>query len=125
MTPPSDIHGEAKTIDKIVGQNLRTHRHLKGLSQGQLGVSLGLTFQQIQKYESGTNRISASKLIQLTEVLDVPMSAFFEGIKGEGEKELPSFDRIILRTAANLNAIRNQKTQLALMKLINALADKP
>jgi transcriptional regulator with XRE-family HTH domain len=68
-------------IDAHVGSRVRLRRTLLGLSQQKLGSSLGLTFQQIQKYERGTNRIGASRLFELSKILNVPMSFFFEDIK--------------------------------------------
>ena len=64
-------------IDAHVGQRVRTRRTLLGLNQTALGGALGLTFQQLQKYERGANRISASRLYELGQVLDVPVSYFF------------------------------------------------
>ena len=70
-------------IDFYVGGRVRLRRIFLGYSQQKLGHALGLTFQQIQKYERGINRISASKLFELSQVLDVPVSFFFEGAAGE------------------------------------------
>lgn len=66
-------------IDKHVGSRVRMRRILLGLSQEKLGEALGLTFQQVQKYEKGTNRIGASRLQQISKTLQVPPSFFFEG----------------------------------------------
>ncbi len=66
-------------IDKHVGARLRMRRMMVGMSQGKLGDALDVTFQQIQKYEKGTNRIGASRLQQLARVLEVPPAFFFEG----------------------------------------------
>ncbi len=66
-------------IDKHVGSRVRMRRVLLGLSQEKLGEALGLTFQQVQKYEKGTNRIGASRLQQISKTLQVPPSFFFEG----------------------------------------------
>lgn len=65
-------------IDIHVGQRLRLRRTLLGLSQEVLGEAVGITFQQLQKYERGANRISASRLFNLSQVLGVPVSFFFE-----------------------------------------------
>lgn len=65
-------------VDLHVGNRLRLRRTMLGLSQEKLGNALGLTFQQIQKYERGANRISASKLHEVAKILDVPISFFFE-----------------------------------------------
>ncbi|WP_106796045.1 helix-turn-helix transcriptional regulator [Rhizobium sp. H4] len=66
-------------VDIIVGRNIRQLRALRRVSQLELGDALGLTFQQIQKYEKGTNRVSASKLHQIAVFLDVEISVLFEG----------------------------------------------
>jgi len=65
-------------VDIHVGARLRQRRHLVGLSQSKLSESVGLTFQQIQKYERGTNRISSSRLYEFAKVLAVPVSYFFD-----------------------------------------------
>src|SRR3954447_20623695 len=67
-------------IDKHVGSRVRMRRMMLSMSQEKLGDALGLTFQQVQKYEKGTNRIGASRLQHLTQILDVPISFFFEGV---------------------------------------------
>jgi transcriptional regulator with XRE-family HTH domain len=66
-------------IDRHVGSRVRMRRVMLGMSQEKLGDALGLTFQQIQKYEKGTNRIGASRLQQISRTLDVPPAFFFEG----------------------------------------------
>ncbi|MEH6545230.1 MAG: helix-turn-helix transcriptional regulator [Sneathiella sp.] len=70
-------------VDAHVGSRVRLRRTLLGLSQQKLGQNLGLTFQQIQKYERGTNRIGASRLYELSEILDVPPSFFFDEMPKE------------------------------------------
>jgi transcriptional regulator with XRE-family HTH domain len=67
-------------IDILVGSRVRLRRNMLGLSQEKLGESLGLTFQQVQKYERGANRISSSRLFQLSRILDVPVRFFFDAI---------------------------------------------
>jgi len=66
-------------IDVAVGARLRKIRKMRGLTQTQLGDAVGLTFQQVQKYERGTNRISASKLVRFAHFLKVPVISLFEG----------------------------------------------
>lgn len=70
-------------VDKYVGNRLRMRRILVGMSQEKLGEALDLTFQQVQKYEKGTNRISASRLQQIAQILGVPVTFFFEGAPQE------------------------------------------
>jgi transcriptional regulator with XRE-family HTH domain len=83
--------------DKHVGSRVRMRRMMLGMSQEKLGDALGLTFQQVQKYEKGTNRIGASRLQQISHILQVPVSFFFEGapaaitsLKSDGMGEAPS-----------------------------------
>lgn len=68
----------ASPIDAHVGARIRLRRTLMGMSQERLGEALGLTFQQVQKYERGVNRVGASRLFDLSRVLDVPISFFFD-----------------------------------------------
>src|SRR6201987_1636903 len=65
-------------IDVHVGSRVRLRRNMLGLSQEKLGEAIGLTFQQVQKYERGANRIGASRLLELSRVLDVPVSFFYD-----------------------------------------------
>ena len=74
MKHPVDVH---------VGQRVRQRRWMVGMTQQQLGNKVGIKFQQIQKYETGTNRISASRLWDIAAALDVQVSFFFEGLSGE------------------------------------------
>ena len=83
--------------DKHVGSRVRMRRMMLSMSQEKLGDALGLTFQQVQKYEKGTNRIGASRLQQISQILQVPVSFFFEGApaavtsgRQEGLSEAPS-----------------------------------
>jgi len=78
--------GTPRPVDVHVGARLRQRRTLLGMSQEKLGEAVGLTFQQIQKYERGANRIGASRLYQLGQVLDVVVSYFFEEMPGEVQK---------------------------------------
>ncbi|WP_321393300.1 helix-turn-helix transcriptional regulator [Emcibacter sp.] len=70
-------------VDVHVGSRVRLRRTLLGMSQEKLGKALGLTFQQIQKYERGANRIGSSRLFQLSQILDVPVSFFFDDMSAE------------------------------------------
>ncbi|WP_417317308.1 helix-turn-helix domain-containing protein [Emcibacter sp.] len=79
-------------VDVHVGSRVRLRRTLLGMSQEKLGKALGLTFQQIQKYERGANRIGSSRLFQLSQILDVPVSFFFDDMSdevaaGQGSKD--------------------------------------
>jgi transcriptional regulator with XRE-family HTH domain len=78
---PTDIH---------VGSRIRLRRNMLGMSQEKLGESLGITFQQVQKYEKGTNRVGASRLQAISSILDVPVAFFFENAPG-GHGEAKGF----------------------------------
>src|SRR6201989_2788334 len=98
-------------IDKHVGSRVRMRRMMLSMSQEKLGDALGLTFQQVQKYEKGTNRIGASRLQQISQILQVPVSFFFEGAPnlhgGEGgslqEAPSPAYVSDFLATSAGLS----------------------
>jgi transcriptional regulator with XRE-family HTH domain len=98
-------------IDKHVGSRVRMRRMMLGMSQEKLGNSLSLTFQQVQKYEKGTNRIGASRLQQISHILQVPVSFFFEGAptgstgtraEGSGEAPSPAYVSDFLATSDGL-----------------------
>lgn len=79
--------GAASQIDVHVGQRLRVRRSLLGLSQEKVAEAIGLTFQQVQKYERGMNRISAGRLFQFSAILDVPVSYFFENFRASPQNK--------------------------------------
>ena len=78
-------------IDVHVGRRVKMRRMLIGMSQEKLGEQLGLTFQQVQKYEKGANRIGASRLWDLSRILDVPVRFFFEGARPETGRPAEGF----------------------------------
>ena len=93
-------------IDKHVGSRVRMRRMMLSMSQEKLGDALGLTFQQVQKYEKGTNRIGASRLQAIANILQVPVSFFFEGAphtpgqtSGLGEAPSPAYVSDFLATS--------------------------
>src|SRR5882762_1272398 len=96
-------------IDKHVGSRVRMRRMMLGMSQEKLGDSLDLTFQQVQKYEKGTNRIGASRLQHISHILQVPVAFLFEGAphlpgqpKGLGEAPSPAYVSDFLATRDGL-----------------------
>ena len=97
---PGEREGRPSPIDVHVGSRIRLRRTLLGMSQERLGDQLGLTFQQVQKYERGVNRVGASRLFDLARVLDVPISFFFDdmpdalagGMGGGGRRALGMAD---------------------------------
>src|SRR5712671_3612030 len=86
----------SRPVDVLVGQNIRIGRLLMGLSQTELGARIGVTFQQIQKYEMGTNRVGASRLQQIANVLGLPASALFDGAPAAGHEPAEQTPRYLL-----------------------------
>ncbi len=104
-------------IDAHVGARLRVRRTLLGMNQTTLGDVLGLSFQQVQKYENGTNRISASRIFNLSRVLDVPVEFFFDDMpaavaasspaqSGGKAKEPPNYEPDPMATRATMELVR-------------------
>lgn len=97
------IKGKPTKEDKLIGKNLKKIRLYRGLSQNQIAVKIGISFQQIQKYEKGTNRISGSRFIDLANELEVPIMAFFEGVFPLNK--IPSYQKISERHFQILNKL--------------------
>jgi transcriptional regulator with XRE-family HTH domain len=121
--------------DKHVGSRVRMRRMMLGMSQEKLGDALGLTFQQVQKYEKGTNRIGASRLYQMSDILQVPVAFFFEGApslsarsSGMGEVPSPAYVADFLATTDGLALtkafvhIKDSKLRRRIVDLVEAIA---
>jgi transcriptional regulator with XRE-family HTH domain len=93
-------------IDTHVGSRVRMRRLILSMSQAKLGDAIGLTFQQVQKYEKGTNRMGSSRLVQIANVLKVPVTFFFEGTPGQskldGKAPSPAYVSNFLATSDGL-----------------------
>lgn len=115
---------DANAVDKAVGAKIRELRTLRGLSQEKLGAEIGLTFQQVQKYERGGNRIGAGRLAQIAEVLDVPVSALFDGAFDGGARG-PVPGRKVLEAAKLLDRIDEDQARnvLALLRAMAGMTD--
>lgn len=119
--PPSTARATA--ADRHVGSRIRERRVMLGLSQQQLAQMIGVTYQQAHKYERGLNRISAGRLFEIAQVLNVPISWFFEGLApSAGVSELSGRQRMCLELARNFAAIDNERHQEALSQMARALA---
>ena len=121
-------------VDVYVGQRLRQRRTLLGMSQEKLANAFGVSFQQVQKYERGANRISASRLHLLTNILDVPITYFFDGLPssqmdgqldhaefGEGEEDERMTSRETLELVRAYYRISNGSVRKKLVDLARAL----
>lgn len=133
----TDEHSEPQPaeIDAHVGRRVRSRRKTMGVSQSQLAEGLGLTFQQIQKYENGANRISASKLYQTAKLLKVPVGFFYEGLDDpaspEGDDYTQAWSRVMDELLAEPNGqalaeafvqIRRRSLKKALSEMARVLA---
>jgi transcriptional regulator with XRE-family HTH domain len=114
----------ANAIDLHVGKRLRRRRRLLGLTQQQLAESIGIRFQQIQKYECGANRVTASRLYELAVALNVPVNYFFEGLQPLNAQPTapgaPANDRDLI--AAD---VLSQKETLELIRAYYKLGERP
>ncbi len=118
-------------IDVIVGKNIRFHRLARGLSQQALGEKLGVSFQQIQKYEKGTNRVGAGRLTAIAQALELPISVFFEGAgasahaaDNDAAHNSPSALLAMphaLRLAQAFTKLREPKTRLLIVHLVEEM----
>ncbi len=105
-------------VDMHVGKKIRYRRWMVGMTQQQLAESVGIKFQQIQKYETGMNRVSASRLWDIADTLDVPVHFFFDGI-ADGEIETP----IDKPAESNGKDIMGDKEALALVRSYYAIPE--
>jgi transcriptional regulator with XRE-family HTH domain len=117
-----------RPVDVVVGQNIRIGRLQMGLSQTELGARIGVTFQQIQKYEKGTNRVGASRLQQISEALRLPVPTFFDGAPSAGDGPVEQTPRYLLakphalRLLNAFNKINEEASRLAVLHLIEVLS---
>jgi transcriptional regulator with XRE-family HTH domain len=112
-------------VDVHVGRQLRYLRVSRRMSQERLAAAVDLTFQQIQKYEKGTNRVSASVLYRLANALGVPVSTFFEGIERNGTIASDDGTPVVeglLATAAELQRLGDSELRSALANLVRVLS---
>jgi transcriptional regulator with XRE-family HTH domain len=124
-------------VDAHVGSRVRLRRMLLGMSQERLGESMGLTFQQVQKYEKGVNRIGASRLFQISKILDVPVQFFFEeapysgdgnAVRGMAESDSEAFILEFLNSREGLELNRafvkigDAKVRKSVVDLVRALS---
>ena len=122
-------------VDRYVGSRVRMRRIMLGMSQEKLGEGLGLTFQQIQKYEKGINRVGASRLQQIAHILHVPVEFFFEGAPGAtgaipDAPDTPSLVHVSeflatpdgLTLVAGFVKIRSAKLRRSIVELVSYLA---
>jgi transcriptional regulator with XRE-family HTH domain len=109
-------------VDVAVGRNVRFWRLSRGLSQAQLATRLGLTFQQVQKYEAGGNRIPTGRLVKLAAILGVPIAALFHGADGNEPVLALISDSRSFRLAHAFAAIKNNRARESLVNMVEKIA---
>lgn len=119
----------AHPVDEHVGKRIRAIRRALGMSQEKLGNHLGLTFQQVQKYERGVNRVSASKLFEMAQLFDVDMNVFFDGLPGNGSASKSESVAAKISTSAGLRklveiyeGLASEAEQRRLLRAIEVIA---
>jgi transcriptional regulator with XRE-family HTH domain len=125
---------EINPIDRHVGARVRMRRLMLHMSQSRLAEALSITFQQVQKYEKGTNRVSASRLAQIAAFLDVPIAFFFEGLPSSAgtskdaaepwTSEITVFLSTMdgIRLSGAFRGIRERKLRRSIVELVDAIA---
>jgi transcriptional regulator with XRE-family HTH domain len=113
--------------DIIIGRNVRLQRLARGLSQTALARALGMTFQQVQRYERGINRIGAGRLTHIAEVLDVPLATLFEGAEPGGQGRPTSLAHLIddppsLRLVRAFARVKNRDARNVIVRLVELMA---
>lgn len=118
-------------VDALVGERIRTRRRQIGMSQSDLGQAIGVRFQQVQKYETGSNRVSASRLWQIAEALSVEVVFFFEGISAPQDDATRVEDRLPARSDPAALELLDRFTRLpegrktAVLNIIRCMTDDP
>jgi transcriptional regulator with XRE-family HTH domain len=120
----------ANNIDKMLGHRVRSRRLEIGMSQEKLADLLGITFQQVQKYEKGVNRIAASRLFEISSALDMPIESFFAGVgetKKRDERRDDKFSEALATSEGNelmrlFASIKSIKVKRRVVELVRAMA---
>lgn len=118
----------AKQVDDHVGERIRERRTMMGLTQENLANALAISYQQVQKYETGANRVSAGRLFEIAKHLDVEVSHFFEGLQPmveRGPMEHGGKNRATIELVRNFTEIDDPSVRSAVSGLIKSLSGKP
>ena len=124
------ITADEQAVDRIIGRNLRAFRLQKKMSQQQIAAAVKLTFQQVQKYEKGTNRISGSRMAQFCQLLNVTPNDFFKGVPGVNQKGGGTLDTSLLATKEGVAIsqafpkIESRSRRRIVVEVIESLAEE-
>ncbi|WP_439817374.1 helix-turn-helix domain-containing protein [Zavarzinia sp. CC-PAN008] len=117
----------SRQVDEHVGRRIRERRTRMGMTQEQLAAALRLSYQQVQKYETGANRVSAGRLYEISRLLEAPMNWFFESFDADEVREAMPHggrDRTIIDLVANFNAIQDPHVRSVIGTLIKTVSGK-
>lgn len=125
---PAKSNKSATQTDKGIGQKIRVARLAKGWTQTELGETLGVTFQQIQKYEKGGNRVGSGRLFQIAELLEVPLMSFFSDEKPSRKTPTPGpfgllDDPLTLQMLKEFTKVSHLETRRALLSVVERMAE--
>jgi transcriptional regulator with XRE-family HTH domain len=121
---------EASDLDKLVGHNIRIHRLDRGITQTELARAIGVSFQQVQKYENGTNRVGGGRLFKIAETLGTPVSTFFNGVDqakvspGEESPVALLAENYALRFLQAFSQIEDAEAQRSVVEMVETMAEK-
>lgn len=116
----------ARRVDRHVGERIRERRTLLGLTQEQLAATLHISYQQIQKYETGANRVSAGRLFEIAKELDCDVAQFFDGLEPNSEEAPKTHggrNRSTIELVRNFSKINDPVVRNAVMNLVRSLTD--
>ena len=124
------LQKQAQDIDKVIGRNIRIHRLARKMSQTELGTHLGVSFQQVQKYEKGTNRVGSGRLYQIAAILGAHVGAFFKGGEGNGNDVDPGLVDLLaepqsVRLIRAFSKITDHAVRRSLVHLAEKFANAP
>lgn len=117
----------ARRVDRHVGERIRERRTLLGLTQEQLAAALNISYQQVQKYETGANRVSAGRLYEIAKELDCNVALFFEGVEPDADLEEQVHggrNRSTIELVRNFTRIEDAVVRNAVINLVRSLTDK-
>lgn len=118
----SNVGNAASEIDRRVGERIRRRRILLGFTQDQLGEALNISYQQVQKYETGANRVSAGRLHQIAETLQTNISWFFDATREDKDDYAAASSRHVIDLVRNFSRIEDEHVRIAILSLVRSLA---
>ena len=114
----------ASEIDRHVGERIRRRRVMLGLTQEQLGDALDISYQQIQKYETGANRVSAGRLFKISQILEINVASLYDGLGNVVDEDISGASRHVIELVRAFSKIKDDKIRASVMSLVRSLGDR-